>query len=44
MQEVLAKPGYEKLPLAEQEFYEISLDESNETEPLGFVVRQAHYI
>jgi hypothetical protein len=44
MQEVLTKPGYENLFLTEREFYEISLDESNHTEPPSFVVKQAHYI
>ena len=42
MQEVLAKPGYEKLPLSEQEFYELCLDESEDTWGRSFVVRQAH--
>lgn len=44
MQEVLAKPGYENLPLGEQEFYELSLDDSEDENQPGFFVRQAHYI
>lgn len=42
MQEVLSKAGNDKVPLSEQEFYEVSLlDEANE---LGtrYVVRQWH--
>ena len=42
MQEVLAKPGYENLLLAEQEFYELRLDESEDTRNRSFIVRLAH--
>jgi hypothetical protein len=40
MQEVLAKPGYEDLPLSEQEFYEICLEETIDGLGGWFVVKQ----
>jgi len=43
MQEVLAKPGCEMLPLAEQEFYELRLDDFDDFGRRGFFVKQAHF-
>jgi hypothetical protein len=42
MQEVLSKPGYEKLPLSEQEFFELRIEDSEDGSPQGFVVKQTH--
>ena len=39
-QEVLSKPGAETLPLAEQEFYELCIEESDDVFRPGFVVKQ----
>src|SRR5665213_1008742 len=39
MQEVLSKPGAETLPLAEQEFYELCIEESDDVLRPGFVVK-----
>lgn len=44
MQEILARPGNDKLPLPEQEFYELRLDESADAEEPGFIVSQWHYL
>jgi hypothetical protein len=41
MQEILAKPGYEALPLVEQEFYELCIEESNDIWRPGFIVKQS---
>ncbi|HEY1649445.1 MAG TPA: hypothetical protein VGF96_15795 [Terracidiphilus sp.] len=41
MQEVLAKPGNQDLPLSEQEFYELRIDDSTDPEQPGFVVMQS---
>jgi hypothetical protein len=41
-QEVLSKPGFEALPLPEQEFYELRIEESNDIWRPGFVVKQFH--
>ncbi len=40
LQEVLSKPGTETLPLAEQEFYELCIEESDDIWRPGFVVTQ----
>jgi len=40
MQEVLSKPGYEKLPRAEQEFYELRIEDSGDMRRPGFLVKQ----
>ena len=40
LQEVLSKPGAETLPLAEQEFYELCIEESDDVFRPGFVVKQ----
>jgi hypothetical protein len=40
LQEVLSKPGAETLPLAEQEFYELCIEESDDAFRPGFVVKQ----
>jgi hypothetical protein len=37
---VLSKPGAESAPLAEQEFYELSIEESDDAFRPGFVVKQ----
>jgi hypothetical protein len=42
MQEVLTKPGYEELPLSEQEFYELCIEESDDIWRPGFIVKQTH--
>jgi hypothetical protein len=39
MQEVLSKPGTDTLPLAEQEFYELCIEESDDVFRPGFVVK-----
>jgi hypothetical protein len=44
MQEILARPGYEKLPLSEQEFYGLYIDDSEDEEHPGFFVRQLHIL
>jgi hypothetical protein len=41
-QEVVSKPGAETLPLAEQEFYELCIEESDDIWRPGFVVKQTH--
>jgi hypothetical protein len=40
IQEVLSKPGTDKAPLAEQEFYELCIEESDDAFRPGFVVKQ----
>ena len=40
MHEVLSKPGYEKLPRQEQDFYELRTDYSDDFWRPGFVVKQ----
>ena len=40
LQEVLSKPGAETLPLAEQEFFELCIEESDDIWRPGFVVKQ----
>ena len=42
MQEVLSNPENEKLPLSGQEFYELCIEESDDTWRPGFVVKQTH--
>src|ERR1017187_7504114 len=42
LQEVLWKPGAETLPLAEQEFYELCIEESDDVFRPGFIVKQTH--
>ena len=42
LQEVLSKPGAETLPLAEQEFYELCIEESDDIWRPGFVAKQTH--
>jgi hypothetical protein len=42
LQEVLSKPGTETLPLAEQEFYELSIEESDDVFRPGYVVKKTH--
>jgi len=42
MQEVLTKPGNESLPLSEQEFYELCIEESSNVWRPGFIVKQTH--
>jgi len=42
LQEVLSKPGAEALPLAEQEFYELCIEESDDIWRPGFIVKQTH--
>ena len=42
LQEVLLKPGAETLPLAEQEFYELCIEESDNVFRPGFIVKQTH--
>jgi len=39
-QEVFSKPGADKAPLAEQEFYELCIEESDDVFRPGFVVKQ----
>ena len=39
-QEVLSKPGTDKAPLAQQEFYELCIEESDDVFRPGFVVKQ----
>ena len=41
LQEVLLKPGAETLPLAEQEFYELCFEESDDAFRPGFIVKQS---
>ena len=40
LQEVLSKPGAETLPLAEQEFYELCIEESDDVFRPGFIVKK----
>ena len=40
LQEVLSKPGAENLPLAEQEFFELCIEESDDVFRPGFVVKK----
>jgi hypothetical protein len=40
LQEVLSKPGAESAPLAEQEFFELSIEESDDIWRPGFIVKQ----
>jgi hypothetical protein len=42
LQEVLSKPDAEILPVAEQEFYELCIEESDHVFRPGFVVKQTH--
>ena len=42
MQEVLSKPGAETRPLAEREFFELCIEESDDIWRPGFIVRQTH--
>jgi hypothetical protein len=42
LQEVLSKPHAETLPLAEQEFYELCIEESNDVWRPGLIVKQTH--
>src|ERR1017187_617083 len=42
LQEALSKPGAETLPLAEQEFYELCIEESDDIWRPGFVAKQSH--
>src|ERR1035438_5929417 len=42
LQEVLSKPGADNAPLAEQEFYELCIEESNDVFRPGFIVKKAH--
>jgi len=39
-QEVLSKPGAESVPLVEQEFYELCIEESDDVFRPGFIVKQ----
>jgi hypothetical protein len=39
LQEVLSKPGTEALPLAEQEFHELCIEESDDIWRPGFIVK-----
>jgi hypothetical protein len=41
-QEVLAKPCTDNAPLAEQEFFELCIEESDDVFKPGFVVKQTH--
>lgn len=41
LQEILSKPECESLPLAEQEFYELCIEESGDIFRPGFIVKQA---
>jgi hypothetical protein len=40
LQEILSKPECESLPLAEQEFYELCIEESDDIWRPGFIVKQ----
>lgn len=40
LQEVLSKPGTEALPLSEQEFYELCIEETDDVWRPGFIVKQ----
>jgi hypothetical protein len=40
MHEVLSKPDFEKLPRSEQEFYELRIDDSDDSWRPAFVVKQ----
>jgi len=40
MQEVLSKPGYEKFPHSEWEFFELSIEEIDASGRLRFAVKQ----
>jgi hypothetical protein len=40
LQKVLSKAGSETLPLAEQEFYELCIEESNDVFRPGFIEKQ----
>jgi hypothetical protein len=42
MQEVLSKPGYENLPLLEQELYELRPDDSSDSWRPGFIVTEVY--
>jgi hypothetical protein len=41
MQEVLSKPGHQNLPLTEQQFYELRIDDSSDPDAPGFQVSQS---
>ncbi len=41
MQELFSKPGTEDLPLSEQEFYELRIDDSPDPDRPGFVLMQS---
>ena len=41
LQEVLSKAGAETRPLAEQEFYELCIEESDDAFRPGFIVKQS---
>ena len=41
-QEVLSKRGSENAPRAEQEFYELCIEESDDVRRPGFIVKQTH--
>jgi hypothetical protein len=41
-QEVLSKPGADNAPLAEQEFIELCIEESDDNWRPGFIVKQTH--
>ena len=42
MQELLSKADDRKIPLSEQEFYELRLDDSTDIWRPGFIVKEAH--
>ena len=42
LQELLSKPGSESAPLAEQEFFELCIEESDDIWRPGFIVKQTH--
>lgn len=42
MQEVLSKPGYDKLALSEQELYELRLDDFSKSWRPGYVVTESY--
>ena len=42
MQELLSKADDSKIPLSEQEFYELRLDDSTDIWRPGFIVKQAY--
>jgi hypothetical protein len=44
MQEILSRPGYEKIARSEREFYELCVEESGDRGRPGFVVKQARAI